>query len=317
MSPGALARALGGEARGNSVYAPGPGHSRHDRSLSILINPDAPDGFLVTSFSGDDWAAGRDYVRLHAGLPAFGSETRELTAQERAEWARRRADAERTEAAGRTWRIRKAADIWHEAEPIPGTIAEAYLTTRLAGTAVPADVIASDALRFHRSCPFKVGEQTIRLSCMVAAMRDVHTGDLRAVHRTALMPDGSGKAALPDGSNPKKMLGLAEGTAIKLTADEDVTTGLGLAEGIETALTLIAANWRPIWATGSAGGIERFPVLNGIESLTVFADADLNGRGQQAAQRCAERWQEAGREWTIVVPRHAGDDWNDVTRSAV
>lgn len=317
LDPRALAADLGGKARGDRVYAPGPGHSRHDRSLSILIDPAAPDGFLVTSFSGDDWAAARDYVRLQAGLPAFSSERREPTAQERAEWARKRADTERAEAASQAWRSRKAADIWREeAKPIAGTVAEAYLRMRLNGTPVPADVIEVDALRFHPECPFRVGEQTIRLPSMVAAMRDVRTGDLRAVHRTALMPDGSDKATMPDGSNPKKMLGLAEGTAIKLTADEDVTTGLGLAEGIETALTLIAANWRPIWATGSALGIDRFPALSGIESLTIFADADLNGVGQKAAQQCAERWQNAGREWTIIKPCQAGADWNDVTRSA-
>ena len=45
---------LGGEVRGNHVYAPGPGHSANDRSLSVLLDASAPDGFVIHSFAGDD-----------------------------------------------------------------------------------------------------------------------------------------------------------------------------------------------------------------------------------------------------------------------
>ena len=64
------------------------------------------------------------------------------------------------------------------------------------------------------------------------------------------MPDGSAKAIMPDGSNPKRMLGRAAGAAIKLSADADVTMGLGIAEGIETALSILSAGWRPVWREG-------------------------------------------------------------------
>ena len=67
-----IAELLGGEvSNGNQVRAPGPGHSPQDRSLSIKIDPAAPDGFLVTSFAGDDAIACKDYVRQKLGLPAF------------------------------------------------------------------------------------------------------------------------------------------------------------------------------------------------------------------------------------------------------
>src|SRR5262249_10714225 len=49
-----LARALGGEIRGNQILAPGPGHSAVDRSLAIRLDPAAPDGFFVHSFANDD-----------------------------------------------------------------------------------------------------------------------------------------------------------------------------------------------------------------------------------------------------------------------
>src|SRR5206468_11516324 len=69
LDPRHLAAALGGEAHGDRVLAPGPGHSKADRSLSIRISPRAPEGFVVDSFADDDWTLCRDYVRERAGLP--------------------------------------------------------------------------------------------------------------------------------------------------------------------------------------------------------------------------------------------------------
>lgn len=72
----ALARALGGDASGNKVKAPGPGHSAHDRSLSIDLDPMAPGGFVVHSFTNDDPIQCKDYVREKAGLPKWEPERR-------------------------------------------------------------------------------------------------------------------------------------------------------------------------------------------------------------------------------------------------
>lgn len=64
-----IADALDGDVRNGEVLAPGPGHSGADRSLSVKPEQDAPDGFLVHSFSGDDPADCRRYVREKLGLP--------------------------------------------------------------------------------------------------------------------------------------------------------------------------------------------------------------------------------------------------------
>jgi AAA domain len=69
----AIARALGGEVRGGQVLCPGPGHSTTDRSLSVRLDPSAPGGILVHSFSGDDPITCKDYVRQKCALPAFGN----------------------------------------------------------------------------------------------------------------------------------------------------------------------------------------------------------------------------------------------------
>lgn len=68
IDPRALALALGGEAHGDHITAPSPGHSRKDRSLSILVDDHAPGGFVVHSFVGDDIMAIKDYVREKGGL---------------------------------------------------------------------------------------------------------------------------------------------------------------------------------------------------------------------------------------------------------
>jgi hypothetical protein len=69
----AIARALGGEIHNGEVLAPGPGHSATDRSLSVKPDKDAPGGFVVHSFTGDDPIQCKDYVREKLGLPAFKS----------------------------------------------------------------------------------------------------------------------------------------------------------------------------------------------------------------------------------------------------
>jgi len=110
------------------------------------------------------------------------------------------------------------------------------------------------------------------------------------------------------------MMGRAKDAVIKLTDDADVTLGLGVAEGVENALTLAAYGWWPIWAAGSAGSIRNLPVLDGIEALTIFADVDDGGVGLTAARECAARWSHAGKLVEIQKPP-AGTDWNDFARS--
>jgi RecA-family ATPase/5S rRNA maturation endonuclease (ribonuclease M5) len=66
-----LAFALGGEVSNNQVLCPGPGHSAKDRSLSVKLDADAPDGFIVNSFASDDAIECKDYVRAKLSLPAF------------------------------------------------------------------------------------------------------------------------------------------------------------------------------------------------------------------------------------------------------
>ncbi len=80
LDPRQIAQSLGGTARGNQISAPAPGHSRKDRSLSVRIDPSAPEGFVVNGFAGEDPLGLRDYVRTKAGLPDWEPERRVNTA---------------------------------------------------------------------------------------------------------------------------------------------------------------------------------------------------------------------------------------------
>lgn len=189
-----------------------------------------------------------------------------------------------------------ARTVWHEALAPSGTPAETYLTSR--GLALPDDA----PLRFHPACP----RGAERLPAMLALMSDPITSAPCGVHRTFLRPDGAGKV----GERAKMMLGHAG--VIRLVPDSEVTLGLGLAEGIETALAVMQrSGWRPVWAATSAGAIARFPILRGIEAITLFADAD--SPGLTSARTCCQRWADAGREARLMAPPVG--DWADTLPS--
>jgi putative DNA primase/helicase len=102
----------------------------------------------------------------------------------------------------------------------------------------------------------------------------------------------------------RRYLGPKKGCVIRLWPDEAVSTGLAIAEGVETALALAHA-YRPTWACMDAGNLADFPVPPGIECLTIAADHDEAGIA--AAEACAQRWHDAGREVFVIkapTPRH-------------
>jgi hypothetical protein len=144
---------------------------------------------------------------------------------------------------------------------------------------------------------------TQHLGCIVGVMTNAVTAEpTGAISRTYLGPDGKkiGKA---------KTLGSPAGI-IRLTSDDEVLEGLHLAEGVETALTVMAWGLRPMWATGSTSLMAKFPVLGGIEALTMIIDNDQNRAGEEAAREAEDRWRAANREVRLRRPNQIGD-FND------
>ena len=210
-----------------------------------------------------------------------------------------RLDAIRAEVAARdraseAERIGLALRKWAEAVDPAGTVGETYLAAR----GLRAGDAACHALRFHPRLRYdhawKPG--------LIALFRHVVTDQPVAIHRIFVDHDGRKLG--------RRMYGPTKDAAVKLTPDEEVTGGLTVCEGIETGLAILDAGWRPIWALGSAGAIERLPILPGIDALSIFADAD--DAGMAAARACGRRWADAGRGAQIFKPPTAGADWNDI-----
>lgn len=289
-----IAQALGGEVASGQVLAPAPGHSPRDRSLSIKISPTAPSGVVVHLFAGGDVLAAKDHVLAVLGLRrGRQSSTVQPTAA--------KPPTARPDDAART---RRALEIWDEARDPEGSPVLIYLRSR--GIALP-DGAAGAAVRFHPSCPFA---GPIRTPAMVCLVRDVLTDAPKAIHRTALDRDGrkveiAGKSRLA--------LGAVAGGAIKFTAESDVAGCLGVGEGVESALSLQLVpefGRSPVWSLLSANGVERLPVLSGIEALWLAVDHDAAGLA--ATKACGDRWSAAGVDVYHVTPRIPRTDLNDV-----
>jgi hypothetical protein len=60
----------------------------------------------------------------------------------------------------------------------------------------------------------------------------------------------------------------------------------------------------------------KFPVLAGIECLTLVADHDANGAGERAARETETRWLQANREVRILRAKTIGHDLNDALKGA-
>lgn len=283
-----LAAALHGDLNGRWINIRGPGHGPRDRSLGIWIDGNAPDGFRVYSLAGNDPTVCRSYVigllkKLTVGDPLIIEPQPEI------------ADTAIVPA-----RIHRALAIWNEAIPAEGTIVEKYLAAR--GCNLTADIVAADALRFHPLCPFGAD----RIPAMLALMRNAVTGKPQGIHRTALKDDGSAKREMPVGAQPKSMLGPAKGAAVIL---QSAAPCLGIAEGVETALSAQKIFNVPVWAVMSAGGIAGFPEISGLKQLIIFADHDKPGL--EAACMCAKRYAKRGINVQVRYPSKANADWND------
>jgi putative DNA primase/helicase len=194
-------------------------------------------------------------------------------------------------------------ELWRACRPLGGD-ALAYLEARCCAIP-PADA----DLRWHPA--LKHPPSGLVGPALVGLVTDALTGAPLTLHRTWVRADGC-KAPMDP---PRMLLGghRKQGGVIRLWPDEGMTTGLGIAEGIETALSLAHA-MAPVWACIDAGNLAAFPVLDGIEALTIAADNDEAGIA--AARACARRWAHAGREVRIVIPNANKSDLNDMARAA-
>lgn len=192
-----------------------------------------------------------------------------------------------------------ALRIWNEARSISGTPAEHYLR----GRSIETD---SPQLRYHPRTPCGPRPFTEYRPALIAAVRD--DAGLVAIHRTFIDPRGDGLAAISD---PRCGLGRFGAGAVRLGG---AAPRLGLAEGIETALSATLLFEVPCWATL---GTERFRLVSippATQELLLFLDHDRGGRRAEALARKA--FAHICRIEAHYPPT-PGEDWNDVLRSSL
>jgi Toprim domain len=307
-----VARAFdGADIKGRNIVAvPGPGHSRHDRSLSIKLEPNAPDGFLVHSHAGDDWKVCRAYVCQRLGLPQWqpGDGQRRTVPREHVKkWDLAAVESEvtmqqRTE--DDLLRIERATKIWNDADDPRGTAAEQYLASRC--LELPDD-LAGPVLRFHPQTPWRDENtsQTIRIPCLLAVFRSIDDDEITAIHRMRVdQPQRWPKTE-------RRMLGAVRRSAVKLGAP---AKSLIIGEGVETCM---AARQLEVggyaWALGSVGAISFFPVLPDFRELIILGET--GPASTEAVAICRKRWETAYRKIKIITSK-VGSDVNDALMAA-
>ena len=265
---------VGGRRNGRCINIFGPGHSKNDHSLGVWLDPKAPYGFRVHSLAGDDPALCRKHVlRLLAKAAAGGAVEIELEEK----------SANHPE---RLKRTAFALSIWEGALPVADTPAAVYLASR---KCKPSDFEPWPTdLRFHPACPFA----SFKFPGLIALIRNPISGEAAGIHRTAIRDDGSGKRTMPDGIPSKMTLGRSKSAAVMLYPPGPE---LGLAEGIETALSAHQIFKTPVSAAMSAIGIHNFPVIPNITfrrilRTTTPPEYRLLARASADTKRRASKW---------------------------
>ena len=136
------------------------------------------------------------------------------------------------------------------------------------------------------------------------------------LHRTYLSPEGNKQASLEKTKKVMPPVGEISGSAIRLMPP--TKDGLiGIAEGIETALSAAKMMRVPTWSVMSANGIASFIPPKDIKTVVIFGDNDTNYVGQKSAYILANRLHEEGKKCEVVLPDLPGTDFNDELKIAL
>jgi putative DNA primase/helicase len=186
----------------------------------------------------------------------------------------------------------QALAIWGAASPAERTIVQRYLRAR------GITIVPPPSLRCAG------GGYPITDPAVVAA---VQAPDRRtiAVQVTRLDPSGERKAQV---LIPRRTYGALGNGAVRLAAAGDV---LGLAEGVESALSAMQLSGVPTWACLGASRMHRVAVPDSVRELHVFMDND--GPGRDAGERTAHAHQH--RRVVLRRPPDHLNDWNDFLRA--
>jgi putative DNA primase/helicase len=206
----------------------------------------------------------------------------------------------------------KIREVWRGSLPLADSAAEKYLRSR----GIPKMHLPT-SLRFHPGLQYWDAKQKKSLGvfpCLLAPIKNKEN-KIVSIHRIFLTDEGA-KASVPD---PKKMMAMCDdirGGAIRL--QEAVGDTLGVAEGIETALAAQLISQMPVWSCVSAPLLELVEIPDHVKTVVIWADKDRSLRGDQAANKLADRVEKMGKRALICIPTQEipesakGLDWLDV-----
>jgi putative DNA primase/helicase len=193
--------------------------------------------------------------------------------------------------------------VWEAARLItPESAAGLYLGKRVGLTEFPSALRATGRLYCHEG----PDAPPTYHPAMLARISDPD-GKPANVHRTYLTYEG-GKAEM---EKPKRVMSgsIPDGSAIRLAKHGDT---LGIAEGIETALSCTRLFGEPCWAVVSADMMVKWSPPAGVSKVFIYADCDENYVGQMRAFELAHKLNAKGFSTIVKTPKVLGQDWNDV-----
>ena len=124
--------------------------------------------------------------------------------------------------------------------------------------------------------------------------------------------DGNVRKAATDA--PKLALGQLRQGGVWLSSFQNIGEQLAVAEGIETALSVMQLTRLPTVAALSAAGMQSLRWPAQVRRLSIAADTDE--AGLKAATRLLERALRAGLQAQLKIPAKGKNDFNDLLRNA-
>ncbi len=285
-----IARALGGVRSGDGwlVHCPVPSHGkgRGDKNRSLSVR----DGHSAILFKCHAGCLSTDALATMSDLGLL--ENVSCNTISKVKRVHKMVDPGEPESDAR------ALELWRSSDPIDGTLAERYLKEHrgLDGPYPPS-------LRFLPHATYS----SLRLPAMVAALSRPDR-KIVAVQLTFLRARDGQKARV---NSPRINVGRMGSGAVHLGVGDVAGNDhqLGLAEGIETALSAAALSGVPTWATLSAARLARITLPAAVRIVHLFAD---NGKsGLVAAEKAVERYERLGKRVVLHKPAPQFGDFND------
>lgn len=203
----------------------------------------------------------------------------------------------------------RAAQLWNKTIGNNDESAQRYGRQYLARRALQWDERLSATIRF---CRITKGEEEFKFFnvhelrsetyfLVIGKFTTIIDDEMAGVHVTFLDPFA--------GKITRRYLGLSTQAAIKFDGP-GVPAHLYIGEGLETCLSVRQLGYGPVWALGGAAKVGKFPLLTGLDKLSILQERD-----HASARNCGklrDKYFYARREVELLLPPRGYNDMNDL-----